>query len=150
MPYHTKYTHKNHVYACVTVCSCEDLKSACCALCEQTLKETLSNGVGYLHEGLSDLERQIVSRLFARGDVQVIVVSRSLAWGLSLTAHLVVVMDTQYYNGKIHAYEDYPVADVLQMMGRANRPQIDDEGSCYFCSVSFLRIQFMLLLREAS
>ena len=89
----------------------------------------MSNGVAYLHEGLTELERRLVEHLFARGDVQVIVVSRSLAWGLSLSAHLVVIMDTQYYNGKIHAYEDYPIPDVLQMLGRANRPQIDDEGS---------------------
>ena len=96
--------------------------------CFQTLKETLSNGVAYLHEGLSELERRLVEHLFARGDVQVIVVSRNLAWGLSLTAHLVIIMDTQYYNGKIHAYEDYPIPDVLQMLGRANRPHVDDEG----------------------
>ena len=37
-------------------------------------------------------------------------------------------MDTQYYNGKIHAYEDYPVTDVLQMIGHANRPLVDDES----------------------
>ena len=61
-----------------------------------------------------------------------IVVSRNLAWGLNLSAHLVVVMDTQYYNGKIHAYEDYPVTDILQMIGRANRPLIDDEGQLIF------------------
>jgi len=94
----------------------------------QTLRETISNGVAYLHEGLTELERRLVEHLFVRGDVQVIVVSRSLAWGLSFSAHLVVIMDTQYYNGKIHAYEDYPIPDVLQMLGRANRPQIDDEG----------------------
>ena len=88
--------------------------------------------MAYLHEGLTELERRLVEHLFARGDVQVIVVSRSLAWGLSLSAHLVVIMDTQYYNGKIHAYEDYPIPDVLQMLGRANRPQIDDEG-LYVC-----------------
>lgn len=86
--------------------------------------------MAYLHEGLTELERRLVEHLFARGDVQVIVVSRSLAWGLSLSAHLVVIMDTQYYNGKIHAYEDYPIPDVLQMLGRANRPQVDDEGLC--------------------
>ena len=100
------------------------------ALFAQTLRETVSNGVAYLHEGLTELERRLVEHLFARGDVQVIVVSRSLAWGLGLSAHLVVIMDTQYYNGKIHAYEDYPIPDVLQMLGRANRPQVDDEGMC--------------------
>ena len=27
-----------------------------------------------------------------------------------------------------HRYVDFPVTDVLQMMGRAGRPQIDDHG----------------------
>ena len=69
----------------------------------QTLKETLSNGVGYLHEGLSDIERKAVENLFSSGAVQVLVASRSLAWGMSVSAYLTVVMDTQYYDGKTHS-----------------------------------------------
>ena len=94
------------------------------------MKETLGNGVAYLHEGLTEIERKIVEQLFMAEAVQVVVVSRNLAWGMNMAAHLVIVMDTQYYNGKIHAYEDYPVTDVLQMVGRANRPQADDVGEC--------------------
>lgn len=37
------------------------------------------------------------------GAIQVMVASRSLCWGTNISAHLVIVMDTQYYNGKIHA-----------------------------------------------
>ena len=69
----------------------------------QTLKETLSNGVAYLHEGLNDLERKIVEQLFSTGAVQVLVASRSLSWGMNVSAHLVVIMDTQYYDGKTHS-----------------------------------------------
>ena len=106
----------------------------------QTLKETLSNGVAYLHEGLSELERKLVEQLYDSGAIQVVVVSRHLAWGLALSAHLVVVMDSQNYNGKVHAYEDYPVTDVLQMIGRANRPQVDEEGTSYiYRSLSYRR-----------
>uniref|UniRef100_A0AAQ4RIN1 U5 small nuclear ribonucleoprotein 200 kDa helicase n=1 Tax=Gasterosteus aculeatus aculeatus TaxID=481459 RepID=A0AAQ4RIN1_GASAC len=97
---------------------------------DSTLKETLANGVGYLHEGLSAMERRIVEQLFNSGAVQVVVSSRSLCWGINISAHLVIVMDTQYYNGKIHAYVDYPIYDVLQMVGKANRPMLDDEGRC--------------------
>ncbi|XP_034728223.1 U5 small nuclear ribonucleoprotein 200 kDa helicase-like [Etheostoma cragini] len=97
---------------------------------DSTLKETLANGVGYLHEGLSATERRIVEQLFNSGAVQVVVSSRSLCWGINISAHLVIVMDTQYYNGKIHAYVDYPIYDVLQMVGKANRPMLDDEGRC--------------------
>ncbi|NXV57281.1 U520 helicase, partial [Molothrus ater] len=64
------------------------------------------------------------------GAVQVMVASRSLCWGMNISAHLVIIMDTQYYNGKIHAYVDYPIYDVLQMVGHANRPLQDDEGRC--------------------
>ena len=68
----------------------------------QTLVETLSNGVAYLHEGLSEVERKIVEQLFSSGAIQILVVSRNLCWGLTVSAHLVVVMDTQFYDGRGH------------------------------------------------
>jgi pre-mRNA-splicing helicase BRR2 len=46
-------------------------------------------------------------------------VARSLCWALNVNCHLVVIMDTQYYTGKFHAYHDYPITDVMQMIGRA-------------------------------
>uniref|UniRef100_A0A3B3T1P8 U5 small nuclear ribonucleoprotein 200 kDa helicase n=1 Tax=Paramormyrops kingsleyae TaxID=1676925 RepID=A0A3B3T1P8_9TELE len=111
-------------------CAEKDLAPFLEKLTDNTLKETLANGVGYLHEGLSATERRIVEQLFSSGAVQVVVASRSLCWGTNISAHLVIVMDTQYYNGKIHAYVDYPIYDVLQMVGKANRPLQDDEGRC--------------------
>uniref|UniRef100_A0A8C4R0H8 Helicase C-terminal domain-containing protein n=1 Tax=Eptatretus burgeri TaxID=7764 RepID=A0A8C4R0H8_EPTBU len=111
-------------------CPEEELAPLLASLGDGTLRETLGSGVGYLHEGLGDEERQLTQELFASGAVQVLVVSRTLCWGLSVSAHLVVVMDTQFYNGRIHAYVDYPIYDVLQMVGRANRPSYDAEGRC--------------------
>ena len=64
-----------------------------------------------------------------------VVAARALAWSLTIQAHLVIIMDTQYYNGKLHAYHDYPVTDILQMVGRANRPT----------EVSFTRYVFHML-----
>uniref|UniRef100_A0A8C0J7N6 Activating signal cointegrator 1 complex subunit 3 n=1 Tax=Chelonoidis abingdonii TaxID=106734 RepID=A0A8C0J7N6_CHEAB len=110
--------------------TCKDLGPYLDKLSDGTLKETLLNGVGYLHEGLTAMERRVVEQLFGSGAVQVVVASRSLCWGMNVAAHLVIIMDTQYYNGKIHAYVDYPIYDVLQMVGHANRPLQDDEGRC--------------------
>lgn len=115
---------------------------------DKTLKETLSNGVGYLHEGLSDIERKAVEHLFSSGAVQVLVASRSLSWGMSVSAYLVVVMDTQYYDGKTHSYEDYPVPDVLQMIGRANRPLTDQEGKALIMCQSSKKEFFKKFLYE--
>ena len=61
---------------------------------------------------------------------QVCIVPRSLIYAVSMSAYVVVVMDTQFYNGHCHAYEDYPVADVLHMVSLANRPR--DDQDCAF------------------
>lgn len=106
--------------------SVEDLEPFLNKLQDKTLRETLSAGVGYLHEGISPIDRRIVEQLFEIGAVQIVVVSRSLCFGLKLRAHLVVIMDTQFYNGKAHAYEDYSLYEVLHMVGRANRRKDDD------------------------
>jgi len=45
----------------------------------------------------------------------------------------VIIKGTEYYDGKQSRYVDMPVTDVLQMMGRAGRPQFDDSGAaCIF------------------
>lgn len=93
----------------------------------------MSFGVGYLHEGISAADRRIAEQLFEIGAIQVVVCSRSLAYGLKLAAYLVVIMDTQYYNGKIHAYEDFSIYEVIHIVGRANRPNIDDD-----CKITIL------------
>jgi len=97
---------------------------------EKTLKQTLEFGVGFMHEGFSSQERASVERLFLAGAIQVLVVTQQLCWGMTLSAHLVVIMDTKYFDGKENRYVDYPIADMLQMMGRASRPGIDQSGMC--------------------
>ena len=97
---------------------------------EEMLRATLRNGVGYLHEGLTSIDREVVSRLFNAGRIQVCVMSSSLCWGEPLSAHLVVIMGTQYYDGRENAHTDYPVTDLLQMMGHASRPLLDNSGKC--------------------
>ena len=52
-----------------------------------------------------------------------------MCWGMTAAAQLVVVMGTQYYDASgATGGADYSVTDLLQMMGRASRPDIDDVG----------------------
>lgn len=68
---------------------------------------------------------------------QVIVATAPMCWGMTLAAHLVVIMGTQYYDGAhSQGADDYPVTDLLQMMGRASRPDIDDSGKSVPCPSS--------------
>merc|ERR1719330_2212904 len=108
----------------------EDIASFLEKIQDKTLRETLSQGVAYMHEGLSNTDRRLVESLFDSGAIQVVVAARALVWALTIQAHLVIIMDTQFYNGKQHAYHDYPVTDILQMLGRANRPTEDTDAKC--------------------
>ncbi|CAH0553226.1 unnamed protein product [Brassicogethes aeneus] len=108
----------------------EDIKPFLDRMSDKTLKETLSQGVAYMHEGLSASDLRLVEQLFDSDAVQIAVITRDLCWAVNIFAHLVIIMDTQFYNGKLHAYEDYPITDVQQMVGRANRPLEDNDAKC--------------------
>ncbi|KAG4381969.1 hypothetical protein AAZX31_15G237500 [Glycine max] len=110
--------------------SAEELEPFLDKITDEMLKVTLREGVGYLHEGLNSLDRDIVTQLFEAGWIQVCVLNSSMCWGVTLSAHLVVVMGTQYYDGRENAQTDYPVTDLLQMMGHASRPLVDNSGKC--------------------
>lgn len=110
--------------------SAEELEPFVANIREPMLKETIQFGVGYLHEGLSSTDQDIVKTLFETGWIQVCVMSSTMCWGVPLSAHLVVVMGTQYYDGRENAHSDYPVTDLLQMMGHASRPLVDNSGKC--------------------
>ncbi|KAK9299813.1 hypothetical protein QLX08_007269 [Tetragonisca angustula] len=125
-----------------------DIKPFLDRMTDKTLKETLSQGVAYLHEGLSVDDRHLVEQLFDSGAIQIAVATRDLCWGLSISSHLVIVMDTQCYNGKTHAYEDYPITDVLQMVARANRPLEDDDAKCVLLCQSSKKDFFKKFLNE--
>nr|VWO96385.1 Pre-mRNA-splicing ATP-dependent RNA helicase PRP28 (EC [Ganoderma boninense] len=92
------------------------------------LKETLKHGIGYYHEALNKQDKRIVERLFQHGAIQVLIASKDTAWSLPVSSYMVIIMGVQFYEGKEHRYVDYPVMDVLQMMGRACRP-LEDEKS---------------------
>ncbi|KAH8389377.1 hypothetical protein KR200_001896 [Drosophila serrata] len=95
---------------------------------DQNLKFCLAFGIGLHHAGLQEQDRKCVEELFLNRKIQVLVATATLAWGVNLPAHLVVIKGTEYFDGKVKKYVDMPITDVLQMMGRAGRPQFDNEG----------------------
>ncbi|CAB5191376.1 unnamed protein product [Rhizophagus irregularis] len=113
------------------------------------LAETLQHGVGFYHEALSKQDKRIVEELFESGAIQVVVASRDTCWGINLSCHMVIVMGTQFFEGKEHRYADYPITDVLQMMGRACRPQHDDTGRCVLMCQAIKKDFYKKFLYEA-
>ncbi|XP_076382118.1 activating signal cointegrator 1 complex subunit obelus [Megalopta genalis] len=95
---------------------------------DSSLKLSLAFGIGLHHAGLQDKDKKTVEELFVNNRIQVLIATATLAWGVNFPAHLVVIKGTEYFDGKVKRYVDMPITDVLQMMGRAGRPQFDNSG----------------------
>ncbi|KAK4495640.1 hypothetical protein PRZ48_012908 [Zasmidium cellare] len=106
----------------------EDLALNLARVKDDALREAMSFGIGLHHAGLVESDRQLAEELFANNKIQILVATSTLAWGVNLPAHLVVVKGTQFFDAKIEGYKDMDLTDVLQMLGRAGRPQFDTSG----------------------
>ncbi|KAL2755168.1 hypothetical protein ACRALDRAFT_2028351 [Sodiomyces alcalophilus JCM 7366] len=106
----------------------DDLQLNLARVKDDALKEAISFGIGLHHAGLVESDRQLAEELFLNNKIQILIATSTLAWGVNLPAHLVVVKGTQFYDAKIEGYRDMDLTDVLQMMGRAGRPQFDNSG----------------------
>lgn len=96
---------------------------------DDTLKLSLQFGIGLHHAGLVESDRQISHKLFEQNKIQILVATSTLAWGVNLPAHLVIIKGTQFFDAKIEGYRDMDLTDILQMMGRAGRPAFDTSGT---------------------
>ncbi|VAI52920.1 unnamed protein product [Triticum turgidum subsp. durum] len=65
---------------------------------------------------------------FAIHHAGVLVSTATLAWGVNLPAHTVIIKGTQIYNPEKGAWTELSPLDVMQMLGRAGRPQYDTHG----------------------
>ncbi|MCO5575659.1 hypothetical protein L7F22_029463 [Adiantum nelumboides] len=84
--------------------------------------------VGYHNGGLGLADRSLVESLFLKRDLQVLCTTNTLAHGVNLPAHTVVIKSTQYFSKEKGGYVEYDRGSILQMCGRAGRPQFDDSG----------------------
>ncbi len=66
-----------------------------CHYQNQHLKDLLPYGFGIHHAGMSRVDRTLVEELFADGHIQVLVSTATLAWGVNLPAHTVIIKGTQ-------------------------------------------------------
>uniref|UniRef100_A0A673G113 Probable ATP-dependent DNA helicase HFM1 n=1 Tax=Sinocyclocheilus rhinocerous TaxID=307959 RepID=A0A673G113_9TELE len=93
------------------------------SLLDAKLRDLFICGIGYHHAGMDVSDRKLIEEAFTVGDLPVLFTTSTLAMGVNLPAHLVVIKSTLHYVGG--ACEEYSEADLLQMIGRAGRPQFD-------------------------
>ena len=92
------------------------------------LKEVLPNGFAIHHAGMTRGDRELVEELFADNHIRVLVSTATLAWGVNLPARSVIIKGTQVYSPEKGEWTELSPMDVMQMLGRAGRPQFDTKG----------------------
>lgn len=95
------------------------------------MRELFDHGFGIHHAGMLRGDRNITERLFASKAIKVLVCTATLAWGVNLPAHAVVIKGTQVYDTARGKFVDLSVLDVLQIFGRAGRPGLESSGEGY-------------------
>ena len=106
----------------------EILTSEAEGVADPNLKDILPFGFAIHHAGMNRLDRTLVEELFTDGRIQVLVCTATLAWGVNLPAHVVIIKGTQIYSPEKGKWVELSPQDVLQMLGRAGRPQYDTFG----------------------
>ena len=90
------------------------------------LQELVGCGVAFHHAGLDPQDRHAIETAFLKGNVSLICCTSTLAIGVNLPCHLVVLKGTVcFQDGALCEYSDL---EVMQMLGRAGRPQFDDSA----------------------
>jgi activating signal cointegrator complex subunit 3 len=80
------------------------------------------------HAGMLRPDRKLTEDLFKEGAIKVLVCTATLAWGVNLPAHTVIIKGTEIYDAKAGTFIELSILDVMQIFGRAGRPQFDSSG----------------------
>ncbi|KAH0483158.1 MAG: uncharacterized protein KVP18_001187 [Porospora cf. gigantea A] len=95
------------------------------------LKDFIPYGMAMHNAGMLRSDRNLVESLFYKGDVRVLCSTATLAWGVNLPARQVIIKGTSVYDAARGGLVDIGIMDVLQVFGRAGRPQFDTLGSAH-------------------
>jgi ATP-dependent DNA helicase HFM1/MER3 len=99
---------------------------------DYNLKQALSTGTAFHHAGLHSSDRHLVESLFMKNLIKVLCATSTLAMGVNLPAHLVVIKGTRCWrgggSGGTSGHQDIDIATLTQMIGRAGRPGLDTSG----------------------
>ena len=106
----------------------QECTTAATRIKDNRLAECIRHGVGYHSAAATSSDRSILERLFGQGYLPILCTTTTLAMGVNLPAHLVVIKSTQAWRGSGSGYSEYPSSTLLQMIGRAGRPQFDTSG----------------------
>lgn len=92
---------------------------------DQDLQTLVTSGIAFHHAGLSISDRRKVEQAFLADKISVLCCTTTLATGINLPAYCVIIRGTKQFDGQ---WCEMSELDLIQMMGRAGRPQFDRSG----------------------
>jgi ATP-dependent DNA helicase HFM1/MER3 len=108
------------------------------------LQGLVGAGVAFHHAGLDAGDRISIENAFRDGSLSVICCTSTLAVGVNLPCHTVVLKGTvMYQNDAIHELSDL---EVMQMLGRAGRPQFDDSANALILTSSDQKQRYEMMV----
>lgn len=92
----------------------------------EQLQKVVASGVAFHNASLSIQDRHAVERGYLNGEIMIICSTSTLAVGINLPCYLVILKGTQAYSDA--GLQEYSSLEVMQMLGRAGRPQHETEA----------------------
>lgn len=112
------------------------------------LREHFNYGFGIHHAGMLRPDRSLTENMFSDGVIKVLVCTATLAWGINLPAHTVVIKGTEVYNPDKGGFTDLSMLDVMQIFGRAGRPQYGTSGEAVLITTQKSLPRYLALLTD--
>lgn len=98
--------------------------------------------MAFHHAGLQIEDRLAVEKGYLEGDINVICSTSTLAVGVNLPCHMVIIKGTvSFQSGQTGGAKEYSDLEIMQMLGRAGRPQFDDSAVAVIMT-RFNRVQY--------
>ncbi len=91
------------------------------------LSACIEGGTAFHHAGLAPAQRKLIEAAFRAGQIKVVCATPTLAAGINLPSYLTIVRDLKRFSS-FRGMDYLPVLEIQQMLGRAGRPQYDEQG----------------------
>ena len=95
---------------------------------EGGVEYNIRHRAAFHHAGMPPEDKARVEKAFASGEIRCLCATSTLAVGVNLPAHLVIIKGTRAWRGTGNGYQDIDKQSLLQMIGRAGRPGLDTSG----------------------
>ncbi|EMD38220.1 hypothetical protein CERSUDRAFT_48078, partial [Gelatoporia subvermispora B] len=118
------------------------------SLSNQQVQKLAASGIGVHHAGMTMGDRRTIEDLFLRKILRIVVSTSTLAVGVNLPAHTVIIKGVKTFQNNLS--QEYPDLDIIQMIGRAGRPQFDKEGVAVILCETELEAKYKALVKGQS